>query len=171
MQAEIADATYADLPVIVDLLNATLDTTTFEYTDIPHSLATRTAWFERQMERGFPVLVAAIDATVVGYAAYGDFRDSLERPGYRFTVEHSVHVAESHWGGGVGRALMSALLDRAGQAGVHVMVGAIDSSNAGSIRFHQRLGFVETARMPQVGRKFERWLDLVLMQRLVTPRS
>ena len=171
MQVEIADATDADLPVIVDLLNATIDTTTFEYTDIAHSLVTRTAWFERQRQRGFPVLVAVVDATVVGYAAYGDFRDSLARPGYRFTVEHSVHVARSHWGGGVGRTLMSALLDRASQAGMHVMVGAIDSSNAGSIRFHERLGFVETARMPEVGRKFDRWLDLVLMQRRVTHRS
>jgi phosphinothricin acetyltransferase len=168
MQADIRDATPHDLPVIVDLLNATLASTTYEYTDIAHSLAARTAWFEQQRRRRFPVLVAVVDGAAVGFAAYGDFRDSLARPGYRFTVEHSVHVAASHWGAGIGRALMEALIERARAGGVHVMVGGIDSSNVDSIRFHERLGFVETARMPEVGRKFERWLDLVLMQKILT---
>jgi phosphinothricin acetyltransferase len=111
------------------------------------------------------VLVADSGGDVLGYAAYGDFRDSVARPGYRFVVEHSVHVARDHWGLGVGRALLEALIERACAAGIHVMVGAIDSSNVDSIAFHARLGFVETARMPEVGHKFGRWLDLVLMQR------
>ena len=168
MQADIRDATPHDLPAIVDLLNATLASTTYEYTDIAHSIATRTVWFEQQRQRRFPVLVAIVDGAPVGFAAYGDFRDSLARPGYRFTVEHSVHVAESHRAAGIGRALMDALIERARAGGVHVMVGGIDSSNVDSIRFHERLGFVETARMPEVGRKFERWLDLVLMQKILT---
>jgi L-amino acid N-acyltransferase YncA len=160
----VGDATPGDLPAIVELLNATLATTTYEYTESPHTLDGRAEWFERQRQRDFPVLVADIDGAVVGYAAYGDFRDSLARPGYRFTVEHSVHVAESHWGGGIGRQLMAHLIDRARAAGVHVMVGAIDSSNVDSLAFHAKLGFVETARMPEVGRKFDRWLDLVMVQ-------
>lgn len=167
METVIRDATAADLPTIVDLLNATLMTTTYEYTEAEHTLAGRREWFERQHQRGFPVLVAECDGDVVGYAAYGDFRDSVARPGYRFTVEHSVHVLESHWGNGIGRTLMEALLERARRAGVHVMVGGIDSSNIESIAFHVKLGFAETARMPEVGHKFGRWLDLVLMQRRV----
>lgn len=165
MLAHVRDATPDDLPVIVELLNATLASTTYEYTESPHTLASRAEWFERQRQRDFPVLVAEVDSAVVGYAAYGDFRDSAARPGYRFTVEHSVHVFESHWGGGIGRQLMAHLIDRARAAGVHVMVGGIDSSNVDSLAFHAKLGFVETARMPEVGRKFDRWLDLVLVQR------
>lgn len=163
----IRDATVDDLPAITDLLNATLAATTYEYTETPHTSAGRAAWFEHQRRRDFPVLVATDAVAVVGFAAYADFRDSIARPGYRFTVEHSVHVARSHWGIGLGRALMEALIDRARAAGVHVMVGAIDSSNVDSIRFHTRLGFIETARMPEIGHKFGRWLDLVLMQRIV----
>jgi phosphinothricin acetyltransferase len=88
-------------------------------------------------------------------------------PGYRFTVEHTVHVREDHWGSGAGRALMEELVERARAAGKHVMVGALDGANEASLRFHARLGFVEVARMPEVGRKFGRWLDLVLVQRIL----
>jgi len=175
MSFTIRDATVDDLAAIVELLNATLATTTYEYTEVAHTVASRRPWLAGLQAREFPVLVAVdddvrdvADGGVVGYAAYGDFRDSVTRAGYRFTVEHSVHVAESQWGRGVGRALMEALFERAIAAGVHVMVGAIDSSNIDSIGFHTKLGFVETARMPEVGRKFDRWLDLVLMQRMIT---
>jgi len=68
---------------------------------------------------------------------------------------------------GVGRALIEALLDRARADGVHAVIAGIDAENERSLRFHERLGFVEVARMPEVGRKFDRWLDLVLLQRLL----
>ena len=113
---------------------------------------------------GHPVLVAVDAEVVVGWATYGDFRDTGRWPGYRFTVEHSVHVAESHWGRGVGRALMVALVETARRAGKRVMVAAIDAGNVGSIEFHARLGFVEVGRMPGVGDKWGQRLDLVLMQ-------
>jgi L-amino acid N-acyltransferase len=99
-----------------------------------------------------------------GFTSYGSFRGDGRRPGYRFTVEHTIHVAETHWGAGVGRALLEALIERARNTGHHVLVGGIDADNAASLRFHERLGFAEVARMPQVGRKFDRWLDLVLVQ-------
>jgi len=102
---------------------------------------------------------------VVGVATYGDFRDSVQREGYRFTVEHTVHVDERTRGLGVGRALMEALVARAQAAGLHAMIGAVDGENHESIAFHERLGFAEVGRLPEVGRKFDRWLDLVLMQR------
>ena len=70
-------------------------------------------------------------------------------------------------GRGLGTALIHALFAEAQARDVHVMVGAIDAENTGSLRLHARLGFVETGRMPQVGRKFGRWLDLVFMQRFV----
>lgn len=96
--------------------------------------------FDAQQADQYPVLVAD-DGAVIDWEAYGDFRDSRKWPGYRFTVEHTVHVAESHWGKGIGRALVDALAD------------------------HARLGFHEVALMTGIGEKWGRRLDLVLMQR------
>jgi L-amino acid N-acyltransferase YncA/DNA-binding XRE family transcriptional regulator len=102
-----------------------------------------------------------LDEAVIGFASYGDWR---ARWGYRYTVEHSVHVEAQHRGHGTGRALVEALLIRARSAGMHIMIGGIDAANLGSIRFHQRLGFVEAGRYREVAHKFGRWLDLVSMQ-------
>ncbi len=106
---------------------------------------------------------------VLGYATFGPFRGSW--PGYRHTVEHSVHVRQDQRGRGLGTALIQALFPLAQAQGVHVMVGAIDASNTGSLRLHARLGFVQTGLMPQVGRKFGRWLDLALVQRTFPERA
>jgi L-amino acid N-acyltransferase len=161
---KLRDAEPADVPAINALANALIATTTVAWTEEHESLEWRQAWLEAQGRAGNPVLVAEAEGMVVGFATFGDFRDSEKWPGYRFTVEHSVHVSSDHHGGGVGRALMEALMARAVAAGKHTMIGAIDGENTGSIRFHERLGFVEVGRLPQLGFKFGRWLDLVLMQ-------
>jgi phosphinothricin acetyltransferase len=165
----IRDATAADLQAISDLSNAMVTTSTIAWTETPETLAQREAWFDHQQVDGNPVLVADVDGTVVGYATYGDFRDSHKWPGYRFTIEHTIHVREDHWGRDIGRALLDALIDRGRLAGKHVIVAAIDSANVGSIRFHERLGFAEVARMPETGHKFGAWLELVLLQRIIDP--
>ena len=165
----VRDATEADLPAIRALYNALVPTTTVAWTEELETAEARAVWFAEQQRLGFPVLVAEDEGTVVGYGAYGWFRMDGRWPGYDRTVEHSVHVAESHWGTGVGRALVEALVDRARVAGLHVIVAAVDGDNAGSIAFHERLGFTQVARMPEVGHKFGRWLDLVLLQRVVDP--
>jgi L-amino acid N-acyltransferase len=165
----IRDAVDADMAAVRDIYNALIPTTTVAWTEELQTLDQRREWFAQQQARGHATVVAEDDDTgeVVAFAAYGDFRGSGKWPGYRFTVEHTIHVRETHWGVGIGRRLMDALVDRANDAGVHVMVGAVDGANVASIRFHERLGFTEVARMPEVGRKFDRWLDLVLMQRIL----
>lgn len=163
----IRDATAADLPAIRELYNALILRTTIAWSEEEQTAEERAAWFEQQRARSYPVLVADDQGDVVGFAAYGDFRGAGKWPGYRFTVEHTIHVREDRWSAGVGRVLLTALIDRACDAGMHVMVAAIDADNDASIRFHERLGFVEVARMPEVGTKFGRWLDLVLMQRIL----
>jgi L-amino acid N-acyltransferase len=163
----IRDAVDADMPALRDLYNALIPTTTVAWTDSLQTLRDRRAWFRRQQRGGYPVLVAEAARELVGFAAYGSFRGSGKWPGYRHTVEHTIHVREDVHGCGVGRALLEALIERARIADVHVMVAAIDADNTGSIAFHERLGFVTVARMPEVGRKFDRWLDLVLMQRIL----
>lgn len=169
MPTTVRDATDADLPAIVELLNVAVRDGTALYRDDPYTVDDRRRWLAERRRRGFPVLVADDARETIGFATYGDFRDSIALPGYRFTVEHSVHVARAHWHRGVGRVLVEALIERARAAGLHVMVAGIDAENDASIRFHERLGFVETARMPEVGFKFERWLDLVLMQLRIEP--
>jgi L-amino acid N-acyltransferase YncA len=167
----IRDATAADLAEITEIYNAHLTTTTHEWTETLHTVAERAAWLAEQTESGMPALVAQDAGDVVGWATFGDFRDSVRWPGYRNTVEHSIHVREDRWGRGVGRALLEELQVRAVNAGKHVMVAGIDSENVGSIRFHERLGFFEVARMPEIGEKFGRRLDLVLMQRMLAARG
>jgi phosphinothricin acetyltransferase len=108
--------------------------------------------------------VAEDGGEVVGVAAFGWFRDVVKWPGYRFTVENTIHVREDRWGSGVGETLMHALIDKARASGKHTMIAGIDSTNEASIRFHRRLGFTEVARMPEIGAKFGRWLTLVMLQ-------
>jgi phosphinothricin acetyltransferase len=165
----VRDATDDDVPAVVGIVNQLVADTTVLWTDDPDTVDARRALIGARRARGFPTLVATDDATgeVVGHATYADFRDSISKPGYRWTVEHTIHVREDRTGDGVGPLLLGALLDRARAAGVHVMVAGIDGANEGSIRFHERHGFVVTARMPEIGHKFGRWLDLVLMQRYV----
>ena len=104
---------------------------------------------------------------VVGYCCWAGFRGGERFTGYRHTVEHTIHVRHDARRRGAGRLLLTRLMDRARQEDVHVMVAGIDSTNGPSIAFHAALGFQEVARMPETGRKFDRWLDLVLMQRIL----
>ena len=101
---------------------------------------------------------------MLGYGSYGPFRAF---DGYRLTVEHSIYVAESARRHGIGSALLQGLERDARRAGMHVMLGGIAADNEPSLRLHARHGFVETARMPEVGQKFGRWLDLVFMQKVL----
>lgn len=98
---------------------------------------------------------------IAGYADYSSFRSFT---GYRHTVEHSVYVAPEYTGRGLGKLLLQSLIEYAQQHDVHVMVAGIDHENAVSIHLHEKLGFKHTGYMPQVGKKFDTWRDLVLMQ-------
>lgn len=161
---EVRPAAEADLEAVTEIYNALMATTTYEWTETPHTVTERQGWLEAQRRRGYPALVAVDAQQVVGWATYDDFRDNSRWPGYRFVVEHSIHVAESHWRRGAGRALMTALVDHARTGGKRVMVAAIDGSNVGSVDFHAGLGFREVGRLPGIGEKLGRRLDLVLMQ-------
>jgi phosphinothricin acetyltransferase len=161
-QLEIGDATAADLAAVVTIYNQVLATSTAIFSHVPTTLEERRDWWQARVAQGYPVLVARGDAGVIGFASFGDFR---AWPGYRFTVEHSVHVAAEARGRGAGSALMRPLLARAAALGKHVMVAGIDAANSASIRFHERLGFEQAGRLSEVGYKFDRWLDLVFLQR------
>jgi L-amino acid N-acyltransferase YncA len=164
----IRGATDDDLVAVTSIYNASIATTT-SWSEVQQTLDERREWFAERTANGEGVFVAAKTngGEVVGFAAYGEFRDNTLWPCYRFTAEHSVHVRDRWHGRGIGRLLMTALFAHAADHGIHMMVGAVDSENVGSIRFHEALGFVEVGRLPEVGRKFDRWLDLVLLQRTI----
>lgn len=165
----IRQATEDDLPVICEIYNDAVTNTTAIWNETIVDVANRSAWLAARSGAGYPVLVAVSDAgDLVGYASFGDWRAF---DGYRHTVEHSVYVRRDSRGGGIGRRLMVALIAEAERLEKHVMVGAIESENAASIRLHQQLGFVETGRMREVGTKFGRWLDLTFMQLVLTTGS
>jgi phosphinothricin acetyltransferase len=163
----VRDATAADAAEIAALLDAFLGTTTIEWTVNERSTEDVLEWLRTHEV----VLVAEDQQEVVGVAAYGWFRDVVKWPGYRFTVENTVHVRRDRWGSGVGEFLMQALIERARTSGKHAMVAGIDGANESSIRFHRRLGFTEVARLPEVGAKFGRWLDLVLLELRLDERA
>ena len=162
MTTIIRPATEPDLDAILAIYNDAVARTTAIWNDQPVDLANRRAWFHARTAQGYPVLVAEEDGLTVGYGSFGDFRPF---EGYRFTVEHSVYVAEGVRRRGIASALLASLEERARTMGKHVMVGGIAADNEASLKLHARLGFVETGRMSEVGFKFGRWLDLVLMQK------
>ncbi|NVZ61356.1 N-acetyltransferase family protein [Pseudomonas gingeri] len=167
MSYVIRDAQHADLPAIRDIYNDAVLNTTSIWNEQPVDLGNRQAWFSARQAQAYPILVI-VDATdsVLGYASYGDWRPF---EGFRHTVEHSVYVRNDQRGNGLGPRLMAALIERAREGGKHIMVAAIESGNAASVRLHERLGFASTGQMPQVGVKFGRWLDLTFMQLCLNP--
>lgn len=158
----IRDAQEGDLPEILVIHNANIATSTAIWDHEQVELDDRRAWFRERTAAGLPILVADIGGEVAGYASYGPWRT---RSGYRFTVENSVYVADRFHRRGIASALLTELIERAGQAGaVHAMVAVIESGNTGSIALHERFGFRTVGELPEVGRKFGRWMDLTLMQ-------
>jgi len=111
---------------------------------------------------GYAFLVAEQGDALLGFATYGQFRGGI---GYRHTGEHTIILDPAAKGQGLGRALMAGICDHARATGMHSLWAGVSAENTQGVTFHDRLGFDTIARLPQVGRKFERWHDLVLMQK------
>jgi L-amino acid N-acyltransferase YncA len=162
MTVIVRPATEADLAPILAIYNDAVVKTTAIWNDAIADLANRKAWFEARQKQNYPVLVAEEEGVIVGYGSFGDFRAF---DGYRFSVEHSVYVAEGTRRRGIASALLEALTLKARELGKHVMIGGIAGDNLASLKLHAKLGFSESGRMLEVGFKFGRWLDLVFMQK------
>lgn len=159
----IRPAAEADLAAITAIYahNVLHGTATFELK--PPGIDEMTRRWADLEGRGFPYLAAELKGEVVGYAYASSYRP---RPGYRFTVEDSVYVHPERVGNGIGRRLLESLIRACERAGSKQMVAIIgDSGNTASIRLHSAAGFEHTGVLRKVGRKFDRWIDTVIMQR------
>ena len=160
---EIRPTATADLPAITEIYEHAVryGTATFEL--IPPDLDEMTRRFNVLIEGGFPYFVAVLEGRVVGYAYAGAYRP---RPAYRFTVENSVYLQPAIHRRGVGLRLLQRLIAECEARGHRQMIAVIgDSANAGSIGVHTKCGFQMIGTHPDVGFKFGRWLDTVMMQR------
>jgi L-amino acid N-acyltransferase YncA len=160
--AEIRPATEADLRFVTEIYEHAVryGTATFEL--VPPDLAEMTRRFKVLMDGGFPYLVATLDGRVTGYAYAGPYRP---RPAYRFTVENSVYLQPAIQRRGIGLQLLQRLIAECVSRGYRQMIAVIgDSANAGSIGVHTKCGFQMIGTHPNVGLKFGRWLDTVMMQ-------
>jgi len=160
----LSTAVRAQLPEIRDIYNEVIRNSTAVFSDAEVTLEDRAAWFDAKRAAGFPVLAAADPSGVVGFGTFGEFRTW---PGYRYSVEHSVHVRADARGRGIGRLLVQALLQEAARMQKHVMIAGIDAQNVTSIALHEKLGFQTVGELKEVAFKFGRWLDLKFMQRLI----
>lgn len=158
----IRAATTADLPAILGIYNEVVTHTTAIYDERVSTLEERQAWFDSRQRLGLPVLVAELDGQTVGFSSFGEWRS---RWGYRYTVEHSVHVRADCRRRGYGRALVEALFPRAAELGMHMMIGHIDSAAEASLHLHEKMGFTLIGTFREVARLNGRWLSVVAMQR------
>ena len=143
-----------------DLRNAAIANSTAIWTTRPQTPDEARLWWGQLVDRG-AAYVAEYDGAIVGYGCWAPWRPA---EGYRFTVEDSVYVATDQKGRGIGRRLLTALVDGARDSGAHVMLADIEATNTGSIALHSRLGFETVGTLREIGTKFDRWLDLTIMR-------
>ncbi len=162
--ASIRAAGACDLRQISAIHNDVVATSTAIFSELPETLETREAWFGQRAQARMPVLVACAGDEVLGFASYGPFRTW---PGYRETVELTVHIRADSRRRGLGRLLLGELVEEARRQGMHALVAGIDAGNEASIALHRHFGFFEVGVMPEIARKRGVLLDLLLMQLLL----
>lgn len=161
-KVSIVEATRDDIPAILEIVNHYIVNDTCIYDLEPRKLETQLAWFDLQTENKNPIWVAKMNDNVVGFASFSQFRPKV---GYRFTMEHSVYLNPNFQGLGIGKMLLLKIIESAQNNKIHTLIGGIDAANLNSIEFHKKMGFELVGRMNQVGYKFDRWLDLIWMQK------
>jgi len=162
----IRPATVSDAGSIAEIYNHYVRSSTATFDTVERSVAEREAWLAEHTDP-YPVLVAETDDAVVAWGALSSWGT---RCAYRHTVEMSVYVRHDEAGEGLGPALSSVLIARAEELGHHAVISQIVHENDRSISMARRLGFQHVGTLKEVGRKFDRWLDVVLME-LVLPSA
>jgi phosphinothricin acetyltransferase len=161
---QLREAEVGDTEAILEIYNHQVLTSTATFDLVPRTLEQQQGWLTERS--GAHVVLVALDddGNVAGFGALSPYR---ERAGYATTVEDSVYVDESHQGDGVGRLLLESLVERARSHGFHALMAKIVGGHETSVGLHRACGFDVVGREREVGRKFGRWLDVVLMERLL----
>jgi len=159
----VREANEADVPAILDIYNDAILNTTATFDTEPQTLEEKLAWF-RETAHPYVVLVADRDGEVIGWASLRRFR---QKAAYQYTAENSVYVRKDCHGEGIGTALMRKLVDMAAPNGFHTIIAGIAGDNLVSVRLHERLGFEVVGTEREVGYKFERWIDVTWMQKML----
>ena len=167
----IRSATTADAAAILEIYNLEVLTSTVTFDLIPRTVEGQATWLE-QRSGAYSAVVAEFDGddgapVLVGFGSLSRYR---ERAGYATTCEDSVYVHRDHHGAGIGSALLAELVALATEHGFHTVMAKVVGGHEASIALHERAGFSVVGREQEVGRKFGRWLDVVLMQRMLTPK-
>lgn len=157
-------ATVADAEAIRTIYNLEVLTSTVTFDLVARSLEEQQAWLVDRNGAHAVLVAEGDDGTVWGFASLSPFR---ERPAYSTTVEDSVYVDRDHQGRGVGKALLEALVETGTNHGFHTMIARIVADHEASIALHAACGFEVIGHEREVGRKFGRWLDVTVMQRLL----
>jgi phosphinothricin acetyltransferase len=152
----------ADAQAIAGLVNPVIRDTTITFTSREKTAQDVADDIAAKRELGHAMFVAEEAGALIGVASYGQFRPG---PGYARSAEHSITLALAARGRGLGRLLMQRLEEHARGAGMHSMIAAVSGENPGGVVFHERLGYARVAVLPQIGWKFGRWLDLILLQK------
>lgn len=165
MSGEVAVRVAAadDAEDIRRIYNVYVETSTVTFDLVPRTLADQRAWLAARTG-AHVALVASVGGEVVGFGALSPYK---ERPAYSTSVEDSVYVDVAHHGSGVGRALLAGLVDAAQASGFHAVFARIVGGHEASIRLHAGQGFDVVGTEREVGRKFGKWLDVVVMERLL----
>jgi L-amino acid N-acyltransferase len=161
---DIRAAFMADAEAIRAIYNDAVINTTAVFDYAPRDEQTQRDWLHAKIEQQWPVLVAQDAGRVVGYCSYGPFRPW---PAYLHTVENAIYIAPDQRGKGVGKRLLAALIEDARTRRLHTMIAGITGDNIASLRLHEALGFRQAGLLREAGWKFERWLDLVFLQRML----
>ncbi|MGK2930436.1 MAG: N-acetyltransferase family protein [Acidimicrobiales bacterium] len=160
---EIRAATVDDAEATAAIYNEEVTSSTVTFDLVTRSVQEQAEWLSARAG-ALEVVVADVNGEIAGFASLSPFRD---RPAYRTTVEDSLYVHRDHRGAGVGRALLGEIVHVAEARGFHSVIGRIVGGHDASIRLHTAAGFAHVGVEREVGRKFGRWLDVVVMQKLL----
>ncbi|MBX9571492.1 MAG: GNAT family N-acetyltransferase [Candidatus Obscuribacterales bacterium] len=160
----LREAEERDLPRITEIYNQSVLSSTATFDLVEEKLEARQRWFQEHQKDGLPIFVIEKDSSIVGWASLSYYHS---RCAYRQTVEPSIYIDASYRKHGYGKQLMNRLMTAAAENGYHAIVALVCSENDASIKLAQVYGFEQVGRLKEVGYKFDRWLDVSILQKVL----
>lgn len=160
----LREAEEKDLARIVEIYNESVRSSTATFDLSEESIESRRRWFEEHQSNDLPIFVIEKDSSVIGWCSFSYYHS---RCAYRQTVEPSIYLDASYRKQGYGKQLMNRLMTAAAEKGYHAIVALVCSENEASIKLAQYFGFEIVGRLKEVGYKFDRWLDVSILQKVL----